>query len=131
MLLKSQLLKHALEHPKAQDVLVTEGAWGEDTLQPSLQQCDGDWKAVTAQGGSPRGLLGKQGRWKKEKKQTANEKGTCCKLSVAKHGTAWRAVPPHPVQELGRVKEGPTARAPSRDLTDMIKAQYMPDKACW
>lgn len=79
--------------------------------------------------GSPRGLLGKQ-EMAEEKKQTANEKGTCCKPSIAKHGIVWRAVPPQPVQELGRAREGPAARTHSRDLPDVIKTQYLPDKAC-
>lgn len=43
-----QFLKHALGDLKARDALVTEGAWGEVTLQPGLQQCERDCKAVTA-----------------------------------------------------------------------------------
>lgn len=48
LLLKSHFLKCALEELMAQDALVTEGAQGEVTLQPGLQQRDRDWKAVTA-----------------------------------------------------------------------------------
>lgn len=70
-------------------------------------------------------MLGKQ-EMAEEKKET----GICCTLSIAKHGVVGRPVPPHPVQELGRVREGPAARAHSRDLIDMIKAQCMPDKGC-
>lgn len=83
---------------------------------------------ATAQG-APRDLLGK---WEmaEGKKQRAKEKGTCYKLSIAKYGIFWRAVPPDPVQELGRVRESPAVRAHSRDPINMIKAQYMPDKAC-
>lgn len=83
---------------------------------------------ATAQG-APRDLLGK---WEmaEEKKQRAKEKGTCYKLSIAKYGIFWRAVPPDPVQELGRVRESPAVRAHSRNPINMIKAQYMPDKAC-
>lgn len=92
------------------------GARGEVTPQPGLEQQRQRLESSNGTG-SPRGSLGDRGRWQMKKKETANERGTCPNLSVAKHCIAWRAVPPNPVWELGRLWEGTAASAHSRDLS--------------